>query len=85
MALLNPQLLHSPVSYKRHQPEKTVLYKLVQENLSSFYQQMDRDYENGLPEFVKKEFDEFLKCGILAHGFLRVQCESCKHEKLVAF
>ena len=46
---------------------------------------MDRDYENGLPEFVKKEFDGFLKCGVLAHGFLRVQCISCKHEKLVAF
>ncbi len=46
---------------------------------------MDRDYEQGLPEFVRKEFDEFLKCGVLAHGFPRVQCTSCKHEKLVAF
>ena len=46
---------------------------------------MDRDYEKGIPCFVKKEFDEFLKCGVLAHGFLRVQCTSCKHEKLVAF
>ncbi len=46
---------------------------------------MDRDYEKGLPEFVRKEFDEFLKCGVLAHGFLRVQCTSCNHEKLVAF
>ncbi len=46
---------------------------------------MDQDYEKGLPEFVKKEFDEFLKCGVLAHGFLRVQCTSCGHEKLVAF
>ena len=35
----------------------------------TFYQRMDQDYENGLPEFVKKEFDEFLKCGVLAHGF----------------
>ena len=46
---------------------------------------MEGEYEGGLPDFVKKEFDEFLKCGILAHGFLRVQCESCHDEKLVAF
>ena len=38
-----------------------------------------------LPKFIKKEFDEFLKCGILSHGFLRTQCQSCHHERLVAF
>ena len=85
VALLNPHISNPSVSYKRHQPEKTLLYKLIQENLLNFYQQMDRDYEKGIPCFVRKEFDEFLKCGVLAHGFLRVQCTSCKHEKLVAF
>ncbi len=85
VALLNPHFSNPPVSYKRHQPQETLLYKLIQENLLTFYQQMDRDYEKGLPEFVRKEFDEFLKCGVLAHGFLRVQCISCNHEKLVAF
>jgi len=34
---------------------------------------------------VIKEFEEFLRCGILAYGFLRVQCESCRFEHLVAF
>ena len=27
----------------------------------------------GLPPFVKDEFDTFLKCGILAYGFLRLR------------
>jgi Transposase zinc-binding domain len=27
----------------------------------------------------------FLECGILAHGFLRLRCAECAHEKLVAF
>ena len=27
----------------------------------------------GLPPFVKDEFDAFLECGILAHGFLRLR------------
>ena len=44
---------------------------------------MEREYENGLPDFVKK--GEFLRCGILAYGFLRTQCESCRCETLVAF
>jgi len=32
-----------------------------------------------------EEFEAYLKCGRLEHGFLRVKCETCRHEKLVAF
>lgn len=38
-----------------------------------------------LPGYVVREFEDFLKCGRLEHGFLRVCCESCHDEKLVAF
>ena len=38
-----------------------------------------------MPQFVKDEVDTYLKCGILAHGFLRLRCADCAHEKLVAF
>ena len=38
-----------------------------------------------LPQFVKDEFDAFLECGVLAHGFLRLRCGDCGHDKLVAF
>ena len=38
-----------------------------------------------LPDYVRQEFDEYLKCGRLEHGFLRVQCETCHAEHLVAF
>jgi ribosomal protein S27E len=38
-----------------------------------------------LPKYVEREFNEFLRCGRLEHGFLRVVCGDCKHEKLVAF
>ena len=85
MASAQPGILSSPFSYHRHQPEKTTLYKLIQENLLNFYQQIDNEQEKNLPDFVKKEFEEFLKCGLLSHGFLRLQCTSCKQEKLVAF
>ena len=37
-----------------------------------------------LLQFVKDEFDAFLECGFLAHGFLRLRCGDCGHDKLVA-
>ena len=43
------------------------------------------DHSGRLPQFVKEEFDAFLECGILAHGFLRLHCGDCGHDKLVAF
>ena len=39
----------------------------------------------GLPTVVTDEFEAFLACGILAHGFLRLRCGGCAEEKLVAF
>ena len=38
-----------------------------------------------LPEYVLKEFEAYLKCGILAHGFIRLQCAACCEEVVVAF
>ena len=38
-----------------------------------------------LPDYVHQEFEEYLKCGRLEYGFLRVRCEDCHHERLVAF
>lgn len=72
-------------TYARHKPEETTLYKIIQNNWLSFQEQVERDTGYPLPDFVVKEFEEYLRCGILAHGFLRAQCESCKFEHLVAF
>ena len=71
--------------YERRRPEETVLYQLVQEHAETFFAQVEAETGVGLPEFVKAEFEAFLECGILANGFLRVRCEACAHEKLVAF
>ena len=38
-----------------------------------------------LPDCIEQEFDAYLKCGRLEDGFLRVRCEHCRAEKLVAF
>jgi hypothetical protein len=34
---------------------------------------------------VREEFEEYLHCGVLEHGFLRVVCGQCHAERLVAF
>ncbi|MGH8593357.1 MAG: transposase zinc-binding domain-containing protein [Gammaproteobacteria bacterium] len=71
--------------YERRRREETTLYQLVQEHFEAFLAQVERETSAGLPDFVKDEFDAFLECGILAHGFLRLRCADCAHEKLVAF
>ena len=42
-------------------------------------------YERHLPLYVDNEFESYLKCGRLEHGFLRVRCTTCHAERLVAF
>jgi hypothetical protein len=33
-----------------------------------------------LPEYVQREFEDYLKCGRLEHGFLRVCKDACHAE-----
>ena len=70
--------------YQRHRPEKTLLYQLVSRHYPVFRQQLA---EGGriLPDYVQREFEDYLKCGRLEYGFLRVRCETCHEERLVAF
>jgi len=70
--------------YERHQPEKTLLYHLVEKYYPAFMQHQASE-GRALPGYVQQEFTDFLKCGRLEYGFLRVRCEGCHHEKLVAF
>ena len=75
----------APVHYERHRPEQTTLYRLVQQHAATFFAQAEDAAGADLPQFVKDEFDAFLECGILAHGFLRLHCGEFGHDKLVAF
>ena len=70
--------------YVRRRPETTLLYQLVQEYWPEFQAEL-ASHGKSLPAYVTNEFDEYLKCGRLEYGFLRVRCDSCRDEKLVAF
>jgi len=52
--------------YERRRPEETVLYRLVQEHWPRFLERAEE--AGGLPRFVVREFEEYLRCGLLAHG-----------------
>jgi hypothetical protein len=69
---------------ERHRPEQTTLYRLVQQHAASFIAHTEASTGAELPRFVKDEFDAFLECGILEHGFLRLRCGECGHDKLQA-
>jgi len=70
--------------YRRHEPEKTALYPIVEQHLSTLTGELTLNHAS-LPAFVGEEFRKYLRCGRLEHGFLRVKCDGCRHEHLVAF
>jgi hypothetical protein len=37
------------------------------------------------PAYVQRELYDYLQCGVLAHGFLRLGCDTCHKELLLAF
>lgn len=71
-------------TYKRHEPEKTVLYKAMADNLETWISQREAEGKNPLPTFVENELRAFLDCGILESGFSLVSCDSCSHVLPVA-
>ncbi|HCG0442534.1 TPA: transposase zinc-binding domain-containing protein, partial [Pseudomonas aeruginosa] len=71
-------------SYARHVPERTLLYALVEAHYPDFIASLEAQ-DRSLPEYVREEFETYLRCGVLEHGFLRVVCEQCRAERLVAF
>jgi len=73
-------------AYEPRDPSHTVLYKVIADHLETFLASLDADPDaTGLPAYVQREFYDYLQCRILAHGFLRLGCDTCHHEVLLAF
>ena len=86
--------------YERHCPEKTLLYQTIEEHYPNFLVQLTYQGRS-LPRYVQREFEDYLKCGRFEHGFpgncscialisyipvaMRVKCEDCHSERVVAF
>jgi hypothetical protein len=78
-------------AYRRREPEHSALYRIVEDHLPAFFERLDaRDSTAGgagaaWPGFVRDEFEAYLRCGLLVHGFVRVRCATCGHDALVGF
>jgi len=48
----------------RHRPEQTELYSIVNEHYPRFVEEIERSGGH-LPRFVRQEFENYLKCGLL--------------------
>ena len=79
MALARP-------AYRPRDTERGVLHTVVRAHLETFLQEAAQRADGAsLPRFVEQEFRQFLTCGVLAHGFARLRCDTCALERLVPF
>jgi hypothetical protein len=61
-----------------------VLYRVVEQHAEAFF--AEHEARGGeLPRFVREEFEAYLRCGRLEHGFVRAKCTGCRHEHRAAF
>jgi len=58
--------------YRRHCPEQTALYPVIEANLTAFLEHL-QERDAALPRFVTDEFKDYLRCGRLEYGFVRVR------------
>jgi Transposase zinc-binding domain len=72
--------------YRPRDAEHTVLHQVIAEHLEAFLGAVAEAGDGaGLPQFVEREFREFLLCGVYEAGVARFQCEGCAREHLVPF
>ena len=74
----------SAFQYQPRRSEETVLYSVVAEKLEPF---LARQQARGrtVPGFVENDLRDFLDCGILERGFIRVHCDACGMDRVVPF
>ena len=71
----------SQLIYRPRRPEKTVLFEVIKK----YYKTWHRNAENPVPQYIDREFTNYLGCGILAKGFACARCEDCCKDFLIAF
>ena len=72
--------------YRPRDAEHAVLHQVIAEHLEAFLGAVAEAGDGAsLPQFVEREFREFLLCGVYEAGVARFQCEGCAREHLVPF
>jgi hypothetical protein len=71
----------SPAIYKPRKPEKTVLFQVIKKHYKTWH----KNAQKAIPSHIDKEFQQYIQCGILAHGFACAHCHDCHQDFLIAF
>jgi len=72
--------------YRPRDAEHTVLHQVVAEHQEAFPGAVAEAGDGaGLPQFVEREFLEFLRCGVYEAGVARFRCAGGALEHLVPF
>ncbi len=68
----------------RH-PTATLLHRATRENLETYLIGGDKagEFAATVPFHVEATCRQYLKCGILSHGFARAYCSGCGHDFLI--
>jgi len=81
-----PRSSSPPAPRAPRDPTATTLHRVLREHLATFLARAEDGADaRGLPRFVRDELTAYLQCGVLAHGFARLQCDACKADRLVPF
>ena len=70
--------------YRPKTPGSGVLFQVIQRDFATFRSEREAE-ERPLPRYIEKEFEAYIRCGVLGHGFVRLKCNGCTHEKLLPF
>jgi hypothetical protein len=71
-------------TYAQRTPESGKVFGLIQRNWLKFTAEANQ-VEKPPAKHIVKEIEEFLGCGVLARGFLRLKCDTCNSSRFVAF
>ncbi len=70
--------------YQPREPTQSNLYGCVRRHWPTV-RDLCEAHGKPLPNFVHREFESYLRCGLPEYGFARIHCAACGHDRLVAF
>ncbi|MBT8362718.1 MAG: hypothetical protein HKP41_05775 [Desulfobacterales bacterium] len=74
--------------YRRRNPQKTPLWKLLNGHFVEFEESYDEHFQKEYGFYrlvISHVVRKYLECGDLHQGFARIKCPDCQHEYLLAF
>jgi hypothetical protein len=74
----------STAVYVPRNPTSGKVFQAIQKHWKKFEHDM-ATIDQPISQYVKREFEAFLGCGILSKGFIRLVCDTCKVNRFVPF